>query len=715
MIVASTIAGVLLLSGVTVFAIKQSGQKKVVVASVQELTSFGGDMNPMNLSGTITSDVSQEVRLTNEQVIDEIYVKEGDTVKIGDKLLSYDMTLVNLELEMKKLDKQGVELNIKKAKRELEKLKKTKPSASEPPVMDIPDFPQEPMEPEEPNIPEEPSVPEEPNIPEKPDVPVESVSASEILDETSKPYMGSGTVEDPFHYLVSQKGIVKGSFLNQMAKNKSFFLIEVRQGDKSLGELMKVWGQNISGEGFQADPEAEYDLSLGIRKNKEKSLPPWEKLTDNSVTNEEWIAGNGTAADPYVFLVQKNGTVFGSFFNRMKEKKAYFRIEVRQGDKQDGILLKAWEQNGGLLENVSEDDVFLVNIEKQSSQQKPDVSPEVTPTPTPSPEKPVTPEPTPAPTPEITPTPTPETHPTPEVTPIPEPTPEPETTPVPSGEKELNHETDSSDQQVWNNRKIPKVVKTAKRTVEDMMGSMEGMSAEEIKKAIKAKEEEIRGYQLDLKEVEVELKQMEKNLENQIVTSNLNGVVKTVGDPEQPAMDGSPLIFVAGSDGLYVTGNVSEMQLDKVKKGTVLNGFSYENGVSFTAEIQDVSPYPIQESYENNNSSAYPFTAYISEADGLKNYSWVELSLEDTGESMNNGIVIDKAFVRSENGKYYVMLDNGKGRLKKQYVKVTKVVWGSSYEIAEGLTLEDKIAFPYGKHVVEGAKTEEGSSSDLYQ
>ena len=36
------------------------------------------------------------------------------------------------------------------------------------------------------------------------------------------------------------------------------------------------------------------------------------------------------------------------------------------------------------------------------------------------------------------------------------------------------------------------------------------------------------------------------------------------------------------------------------------------------------------------------------------------------------------------------------------------------YEISSGLTMEDKIAFPYGKKVKEGAKTEEGSMQDLY-
>ena len=37
-----------------------------------------------------------------------IYVKSGDTVKIGDRLVAYDTTLAGLEQEMKQMEIQGL-------------------------------------------------------------------------------------------------------------------------------------------------------------------------------------------------------------------------------------------------------------------------------------------------------------------------------------------------------------------------------------------------------------------------------------------------------------------------------------------------------------------------------------------------------------------------------------------------------------------------------
>ena len=127
-IVAFIAAGVLLLGGVTVYAVKTSSQSTVKVVSVSDM-SGGGGWSDNSLSGNITSDVSQNIYLADSQTVKKIHVKEGDTVKVGDDLLTYDMTLENLDLEMKKLEKQGIELNIEKAKREITKLKNTKPSS----------------------------------------------------------------------------------------------------------------------------------------------------------------------------------------------------------------------------------------------------------------------------------------------------------------------------------------------------------------------------------------------------------------------------------------------------------------------------------------------------------------------------------------------------------------------------------------------------------
>lgn len=55
-------------------------------------------------------------------------MKEGDTVKAGDVLLSYDMTLTNLNLEMQELSLEQQQLRLQMAQEDLKKLKNTKPS-----------------------------------------------------------------------------------------------------------------------------------------------------------------------------------------------------------------------------------------------------------------------------------------------------------------------------------------------------------------------------------------------------------------------------------------------------------------------------------------------------------------------------------------------------------------------------------------------------------
>ena len=178
--------------------------------------------------------------------------------------------------------------------------------------------------------------------------------------------------------------------------------------------------------------------------------------------------------------------------------------------------------------------------------------------------------------------------------------------------------------------------------------------------------------------------------------------------------DGKPLIQVVSSEGLYVQGTVSESKMNKLKVGATLSGYSYDNGVSFTAEVREISPYPSDNGQDGANASSYPFTAYIADASGLSNNSWAELTLLDEGDGQGQGIYLEKPFVRTENGQYYVMKDDGTGHLTKQIVQVGGIQYGSSYQITGGLSMDDKITFPYGKDVREGAKTEEGTLDDLY-
>lgn len=701
-------AGVLLLGGVTVYAVKTSSQSTVKVVSVSDM-SGGGGWSDNSLSGNITSDVSQNIYLADSQKVKKIYVKEGDTVKVGDDLLTYDMTLENLDLEMKKLEKQGIELNIEKANREITKLKNTKPSSdngNEDPGLDIPEDPGE--EPEDPSMePEEPA------------------EAYQELTAEAEPYKGEGTVEEPYHFLCAADGAILGSFLNRMAEEQCFFVIEVREGDVSNGELLKIWGQKITEDDFQVADTDRFQVNLEKETDDSDGQLP-EELKAAAVLEKGASAyqGDGTEKKPLTYLVKKDGIVKGSFFLERKEDGKYFRIEVRE---ENGDLIKAWEQNGAdgdFAADVKEDGEYLVDLSKKQSGETPGEPAEPTDPsePTKPGESPEPPEPS---NPEEKPT---EPSVSPEVTPGENPEPTPEAgNPQETAEQENTVDGMSTKKNSAAIRYLTvtsvmgsgsrKVISTD--TVSDTTGSGDagtsyGGTAAEIQQQIKDKEKEIRDYQLDIKETNLEIKDIQKKLNNQTIKSTLNGVVKTVGDPEKESNDGKPLIQVVSSEGLYVQGTVSESKMNKLKVGATLSGYSYDNGVSFTAEVREISPYPSDNEQDGANASSYPFTAYIADASGLSNNSWAELTLLDEGDGQGQGIYLEKPFVRTENGQYYVMKDDGTGHLTKQIVQVGGIQYGSSYQITGGLSMDDKITFPYGKDVREGAKTEEGTLDDLY-
>ena len=129
-IIAVTLSVCLVCSGAGygIYTYMQNNKSPVEVTPVSYLsTQYYGDSS--SISGTATSDVTQKVQLSGENNVKEVYVKAGDKVKVGDKLMSYDMTLTELDLEMEKLNKATLGLKMEAAQKALEKLYNTTPVA----------------------------------------------------------------------------------------------------------------------------------------------------------------------------------------------------------------------------------------------------------------------------------------------------------------------------------------------------------------------------------------------------------------------------------------------------------------------------------------------------------------------------------------------------------------------------------------------------------
>ena len=84
--------------------------------------------------GRVTADNLQSVYSSSTQTVTQIFVSEGQTVKKGDPLLSYDTTLSDIQLERQRLNVQQAELNLQNAKKELTRINSMKPYSPPPPT-----------------------------------------------------------------------------------------------------------------------------------------------------------------------------------------------------------------------------------------------------------------------------------------------------------------------------------------------------------------------------------------------------------------------------------------------------------------------------------------------------------------------------------------------------------------------------------------------------
>ncbi len=188
--------------------------------------------------------------------------------------------------------------------------------------------------------------------------------------------------------------------------------------------------------------------------------------------------------------------------------------------------------------------------------------------------------------------------------------------------------------------------------------------------------------------------------------------MKNLSEKDNLPTDGSPFLTVAGSEGLYVKGYLTELQLEDIQVGQTIYAYSWESGNNFEATITEISNYP-EANYEswgegNPNVSYYPYTAYIENTEGLHNGEYVDLTMTpNNGGDVSDTICIEKAYVREEDNRKYVLKADKNNLLVKQYVKTGRTIYGSSVEILSGLSMEDRIAFPYGKNAKEGVKVKE--------
>lgn len=239
--------------------------------------------------------------------------------------------------------------------------------------------------------------------------------------------------------------------------------------------------------------------------------------------------------------------------------------------------------------------------------------------------------------------------------------------------------------------------------------------------AIRYQEMNIKSLELSLRSSDIEIRKLQKQAELKEICADIDGTVVSVKQPgtKTSGYDDS-FIRIKSKEGFYLQGNVSELMLDDMKPGTKLSCSGYTSG-TFYATVTSISEYPTQSTdnsmyFYNNmnpNASSYTYTAEIEDQTlEFSQDDWITVTLMKDS-SANDDIIIPISYVRTDDGNYYVMKDDN-GHLKKQYVKTGGLANdGYSIYVKGGLSDGDMIAFPYAKNSVEGAVTEHVSVKEM--
>ena len=250
----------------------------------------------------------------------------------------------------------------------------------------------------------------------------------------------------------------------------------------------------------------------------------------------------------------------------------------------------------------------------------------------------------------------------------------------------------------------------------DMPDPGSGYTAAQLAQMRAEQEKTIKETKFKIKMAEPDYKIMQTEMSDGNIYAEFDGKVVSVLTEEEAKTQNQPVLKVSGGGGFYIQGSVSELEKDKMQIGQEVTVNDWNTGMTYTGKIVSMGDFPTNSDGWNGsgnpNVSYYPFTVFVDETADLQAGMYV--NIQYSSAESENGIYLENPFIRTENGQSYVYVQGAGGKLEKRFVTTGKALWGSYTEIRSGLTVDDLIAFPYGKNLKEGAPTVESDVSDLY-
>ncbi len=551
------------------------------------MTEYWGDSQESH--GPVTTDKIQTVFLSDTQTVTEILVQEGDTVKKGDLLLTFDTTLSDLQLERKRLDVEKLKLQLEDAKTQLREINSMKP-------MVIPTYEEDAEESSDQGTALETSY---------------KVFASRSYDGSSAQkaaicWVRDSTEIDPSVFLGIQESVSYYQYLNTPEETPDD---ETGSGDDGTEESTPP--ENTTGSEDTTDPEETTD-SDGTDPHQPGALQEDGGTEENTQPSGE--TREASSASEYEYpLVSSFHVVF---------KVTSGNMSLGDNKTWQGLYVK---ENGGQ---------FTFRFETAVISDHMIVA--------------------------------------------------------------MGGEDDSAD--------VPQID----------FGS--GYTAAQIAQMRSEQQKKIKDLEFQIKMADADYKIMLTEANDGNVYAQLDGEVITCLTEEEAKKTRQPVLKVSSGGGFYVEGFVSELEKDNMQPGQEVTVNDWNSGMTYMGTIASIGDFPKQDNYfggnGNPNASFYPFKVFVDGEADLQAGSYV--SVVYSAAESESGVYLENPFLRTEQGKSYVLVQGAEGKLEQRFVTTGKSLWGVYTQILSGLTAEDLIAFPYGKNVKPGAPVVEGDLSKLY-
>ncbi|MFV0527708.1 MAG: efflux RND transporter periplasmic adaptor subunit [Lachnospiraceae bacterium] len=249
---------------------------------------------------------------------------------------------------------------------------------------------------------------------------------------------------------------------------------------------------------------------------------------------------------------------------------------------------------------------------------------------------------------------------------------------------------------------------------------------------IQTAEMDIKKNEYDQKSKAASITKLEQASQNAVVVSEVKGTVKSINqtqtgdgsdissDYNSGGSDSSAFMTILSTGTFRIKGQVNEQNMSSIVEGTpvivhsrvdseqtwkgTLTSVDMDNPITNTNYMYDSGD-------SSANSSSYPFYVDLESSDQLMLGQHVYIETDNGQEEQKEGIWLSEMYIMDPDTDPYVWASDSKDTLVKQ--KITLGSYDESlgeYEITEGLTLKDCIAFPE-ESLTEGMTTQINEAS----